>query len=301
MGLKKKTGLGMATLIIAANIPDIDAFATLLSGQAHLGFRRGITHGPGAMIVLPIILTGIMIWFDGWQEKRGKRPADRPPLHKGWLLALAFIGTLSHPALDWMNNYGVRLLEPFSSEWYYGDTLFIIDIWIWLALGFGVWLSFRREKSDAGNWRNPAFAAGLAVFAYIAANGLISNRAEAITAQRVEQIRGKPAELVVANNLPVMFWARDMHWRGQGEIGSGYFSLLAENGGLELNDDIRPDGLDQIDWVAASAYAPDTKPFLFWARMPYLDRADGKIWLRDQRFGFVGVGDRFKVDVTPPE
>ena len=42
MGLKKKTGLGMATLIIAANIPDIDAFAVLLGGHVHLGIRRGI-------------------------------------------------------------------------------------------------------------------------------------------------------------------------------------------------------------------------------------------------------------------
>ncbi|OYZ90135.1 MAG: hypothetical protein B7Y00_00205, partial [Sphingomonadales bacterium 17-56-6] len=36
MGLKRKTGLAMPTLIIAANIPDIDAITTLLSGQQHL-------------------------------------------------------------------------------------------------------------------------------------------------------------------------------------------------------------------------------------------------------------------------
>ena len=48
----------------------------------------------------------------------------RLPVHKGWLLALAYIGTISHPALDWLNNYGVRLLEPFSSQWFYGDTHF---------------------------------------------------------------------------------------------------------------------------------------------------------------------------------
>jgi len=301
MGLKKKTGLGMATLIIAANIPDIDAVFTLLGGQAHLALRRGFTHGPIAMIVLPLMLTGIMIWYDSWQEKRGKRPAARLPLHRGWLLALAFIGTLSHPALDWMNNYGVRLLEPFSSRWSYGDTLFIIDIWIWAALGIGLWLSMRREKKGQDNWRPPAIGALIAVLVYIATNGLISNRAEALTADQVEHLRGKPAELVVANNLPVTFWARDMHWRGQGEIGSGYFNFFGNDSGVQLNDDTQPDQLDSVDWLAASAYAPDSKSFLFWARMPFVEKKAGKIWLRDQRFTFDGVGDRFKVDVTPPD
>lgn len=35
IGLKRKTGLALPTLIIAANLPDIDAVATLLSGQQH--------------------------------------------------------------------------------------------------------------------------------------------------------------------------------------------------------------------------------------------------------------------------
>ena len=43
-GLKKKTGLGMATLIVAANIPDLDALG-LLVGE-NLAWRRGWTHGP---------------------------------------------------------------------------------------------------------------------------------------------------------------------------------------------------------------------------------------------------------------
>ena len=41
MGLKRKTGLAMPTLITAANIPDIDVVATLLGGHQHLALRRG--------------------------------------------------------------------------------------------------------------------------------------------------------------------------------------------------------------------------------------------------------------------
>lgn len=83
MGLKRKTGLAMPTLVIAANLPDIDAVAVLLGGHHHLALRRGITHGPIAMLVLPIILWALMLWFDRWQDRRGKRPANRLPVHGG--------------------------------------------------------------------------------------------------------------------------------------------------------------------------------------------------------------------------
>ena len=48
IGLKRLSGRAMPTLIIAANLPDIDAMATLL-GPTSLAFRRGITHGPIAL------------------------------------------------------------------------------------------------------------------------------------------------------------------------------------------------------------------------------------------------------------
>ncbi|MGE5198160.1 MAG: metal-dependent hydrolase, partial [Rhodospirillaceae bacterium] len=48
----------------------------------------------------------------------------------------------SHPFLDWLNNYGVRLLMPFSERWFYGDTLFIVDPWLWLILGGAVMLAW---------------------------------------------------------------------------------------------------------------------------------------------------------------
>ena len=125
-GLKKKTGLGMAALIIGANIPDIDAACTLMGTQS-LVLRRGITHGVLAMMILPLILTAILMQFDISQTRRGTRPPDRLPVRPGWLLLLSFIGTASHPLLDSFNSYGVRMMAPFSSRWFYGDMLFIID------------------------------------------------------------------------------------------------------------------------------------------------------------------------------
>ena len=150
-GLKRKTGLAMPALIIGANIPDIDATCTIY-GVESLAMRRGLTHGPIAWVLLPLALAAILYGWDRWQAKRGKRPEGRLPVRFGWLYALAFIGCLTHPALDWMNSYGIRLLEPFSHRWFYGDVLFIIDIWLWIGLGLATWFSLRRERRG-GEWR----------------------------------------------------------------------------------------------------------------------------------------------------
>ena len=77
-GLKRKTGLAMPALIIGANLPDVDAACFFwLEGTEHLGFRRGITHGPLAMLLLPVILAGLLWWYDRWQTRRGTRPEAR--------------------------------------------------------------------------------------------------------------------------------------------------------------------------------------------------------------------------------
>ena len=115
-GLKRRTGLAMPALIFGANLPDIDA-GCVVWGTENLAMRRGLTHGPIALVLLPLALAGFLWWFDRWQASRGTRPEERLKVHFGWLLALAFLACLTHPALDWLNNYGVRLLEPFSHRW----------------------------------------------------------------------------------------------------------------------------------------------------------------------------------------
>ena len=298
MGLKRKTGLAMPTLIIAANIPDTDAVAVLLGGQQHLAIRRGITHGPIAMVVLPLLLWGAMLWFDAWQTRRGKRPEKRLPVHKGWLLALAFIGCLSHPLFDWFNSYGIRLLEPFSSQWFYGDTIFIIDIWLWIALIAGVWISLRRERKGATNWHMPAVGSLVAICAYILANGLITGRAEQATARAVEQKHSFVPSLVVANPVPVQFWKREVLWRDATRFGQGTYSVLSN---VVVDDQV---GLHQMEGDLTKALVKndvDGTAYLFWSRMPVVrivgKDANQRLTVSDQRFGNPMVSGRFTVSI----
>ena len=64
--------------------------------------------------------------------------------------ALAALGVVTHPVLDWLNNYGMRWLMPFDGRWFYGDALFIIDPWVWLVLGGSLFLMHARRLRSRG-------------------------------------------------------------------------------------------------------------------------------------------------------
>ena len=131
-GLHRTTPLATATLVIAANAPDIDVLVLVNGSYAGLAFRRGITHGPLALLVLPLFVTALVIGYD---RTRARRTHDGGEAARaGPVLALAALGVLTHAPLDWMNTYGIRLLSPLDPRWFYGDALFIIDPWIWLML-----------------------------------------------------------------------------------------------------------------------------------------------------------------------
>ncbi|GMM93826.1 metal-dependent hydrolase [Qipengyuania sp. MTN3-11] len=282
-GLKRKTGLAMPALIVGANLPDVDAACFFwLDGVEHLGFRRGITHGPIAWVLLPLVLAGLLWGYDRWQAGRGKRPEKRLPVSFKWLYLLSFIACLTHPALDWLNVYGIRLLEPFSSRWFYGDVLFIIDVWLWLLLGGATWLSLRREKRG-GEWQRPARIAIAVGLAYIGMNA-------GITAAREGAAIASPtgSETVIASPVPFDPFGREM--------------IRGGNGLYTLDDGRTLPGvpLDRCDLEQARAGNAGIDAFLFWARTPLIEpRADGSLWLRDARFYDPRAGDRFSVRLPP--
>ena len=296
-GLKRKTGLAMPALIIAANLPDIDAPCTFFGTQS-LAMRRGLTHGPIALVVLPLLLAGGLILYDRWQARRGKRPEARAPVNPGWLVALCYIGTLTHPAFDWLNSYGIRLLEPFSSQWFYGDALFIIDPWLLAILGGGIWLSRRRENERFARPARPARVAIGLVSGYVALNLMISSLSL--------HFYDGPS-VAVSNPVPVAFWRREILWRDDGSVmrkvpfperyGRWQFSLF-DASNFE-HEDFGPTNMSDPRIADRLPTNPDARAFLFWSRMPIAENSGDNIVLKDQRFLQIPARGPFTV-ILPP-
>jgi inner membrane protein len=292
-GLKQKTGLGMATLIIAANLPDVDAFG-LLVGE-NLAWRRGWTHGPIAMLVLPPLLVGAMVWFDRWQARRGSRPADRLPIHIGWLFALAYIGWASHPLLDFMNTYGIRLLMPFSERWFYGDTLFIIDVWLWTALALGAWLSGRRWRRVSAHPGRPALISlALAAF-YTTAMGASSVAAERLTRETAEARGHGPIRTVVASPVPINPFRREVVFGTDDAYGFGVLRWTPSPE-LQLEPRLVPKNMDNPA-IAEARRVKSVGDFLYWSRLPFAKierRPDGTIvTIGDARYSSGAAAGQF--------
>ena len=120
-GLRRATPLAATALFMGVNAPDVDVFAGFGAPYEALAFRRGWTHGVLALALWPIVLTGVLLAWDRYV--RLKRRPGAAPARAGPLLKLTALAVLTHPTLDWLNNYGLRWLMPFDGTWFYGDAL----------------------------------------------------------------------------------------------------------------------------------------------------------------------------------
>jgi inner membrane protein len=139
-GLDRLTPLAMPALLVAANLPDADVLGSL-AGANYLDFHRGITHSLAGVAVLGLGWAAL-VWLWGRHAGSPERPVRFVPL-----AAVAVIGTLSHPLLDFLNDYGVRPWLPFSAARHYGDLVAIVDPWFWVILGTGAALPARSRRA----------------------------------------------------------------------------------------------------------------------------------------------------------
>jgi inner membrane protein len=223
-GLEKTTERGAAMMMIAANIPDIDAYYWFTDRLRYLEHHRGYTHSLGfapLMAVLPMLLVKARF---SWRT---------------YLASLA--GVLSHDLLDWTNPFGIQLLLPFSPRRVMLDITNIADLWIWVILFIGLlapliplWLY--RKNSAA--W-SPRLREGFAWFALV---GLFSYECarfavhdHAVAALKAQEYRSPGGQLTRPRGViavPVDF-VHPLRWRGIIR-GDGFIALLPVNIGEPL-------------------------------------------------------------------
>lgn len=168
-GLKRTSVYATTALVVGANLPDLDGLAMFAGSDFSLLVRRGWTHGILALMVWPVLLTGIFLLIDSlrhrfrpqWFQNRRVISEEKTDVYgvslqtrRGGfvLLGICCLAVWSHPFLDWLNTYGIRLLMPFSDQWFYGDVLFIIDPWLWILLSTGVVLARSNSRPSQLAW-----------------------------------------------------------------------------------------------------------------------------------------------------
>ena len=279
-GLKRRTRFGNATLMIAANLPDVDVlvFATDVPSVA---FRRGWTHGPLALALFPMALAAVMYAMDRTRPARGVRN----PARARSLLLLSYVGVLSHVGLDLLNNYGVRLLMPFDGRWFYGDAMFIIDPWLWLMLGAGVWLARR------GGVQRPARQALVVAALYVAAMCVSARLARNVVLDEWRTLQGaEPLNLMVGPS-PITPFRRQVIV----DAGTHYVTGTCAWPARLVRFDSKVPKNDNDPRVARARDAPAVLGFLVWSRFPFWTFeavSDGtRVSVSDMRFA--GRGSTF--------
>ncbi len=286
-GLKRRTPLALTTLAVAANAPDIDV-AVFATSVLPMYFRRGWTHGPIAMMVLPVLVAVAVVWWD--RRVRQRRASPPPPVVPREVLLLAALGTWSHPVMDYMNSYGIRLLMPFSGRWFYGDALYIVDPWLYVLLGAGAWLGWRTR--DAVRGRRVAQTALAVAALYVAAMYLSNVWARQVVAQGLARA-GRDGVRFMVTPVAVNPLRREVIV----DLGDRY-----ERGFVTFTPtpSFRPAGFGvetrAAEPLARAAAATDRgRQFLTWSRFPLFVIDPGPtgaaVTLNDYRYSYPGGRD----------
>jgi inner membrane protein len=223
------------------------------------------------------------------------------------LLLLSSVAILSHPILDTLNTYGVRWLMPFSGQWFYGDTLFIVDPWVWLALSVGIVSSVRQHRKKRRSHGAPAWQALGLVAIYAGAMALSGWGARRAVRREITTNFGKSAERVMVAPLPFNPFVREFVVEQGEHYRVGTFRWLPTPT-VDLNGVTSyPRKPPSHPAVALAADSRLGRRFLDWARFPIFEveeLAEGRVIVHvvDLRYARA-PGDRFgavSIPVTLP-
>jgi inner membrane protein len=114
---------------VANNLPDLDVLYArfgdrLFSMLQHRGYTHTLLLSPVQSLLWLLVLR--------WWWRRNDVP---------WrsVAALCFLGPFLHIFADAWNSYGVHPFWPLDNRWYYGDLVFILEPWIWVAILPIIW------------------------------------------------------------------------------------------------------------------------------------------------------------------
>lgn len=110
--------------VLGSNLPDVDFVITPFLADPRLSYlvhHRGYTH----TLLLAPLLAVVPLLVARWRA---------PECRALPTALLALVSVVLHVGADGWNHYGIHPLWPVEPRWMYGDVLFIVEPWLWVAL-----------------------------------------------------------------------------------------------------------------------------------------------------------------------
>jgi inner membrane protein len=199
-------------LLIAANAPDVDVVSAFWGPAATMHWHRNFTHSLAFSPVMAIASVALVRLF------------MRKNIRWAGAVFIAWLAILSHILLDLTNNYGVRILEPFSGRWFHWDNTFVVDPWIWavLSIAFLAPLLGRLVSSEMGQRRSAYPSRGWPIcalmFLLLYDTGRAILHARALAVMNARLYSGQEPTRVAAFPTPL----NPMDWQGLVETSDRY-------------------------------------------------------------------------------
>jgi inner membrane protein len=285
-GLHRTAPRATLTLVVAANLPDVDIVALLWGQINYLKYHRGITHAFSGLILGAVVLASIIY------------PLNRRHFDKkvgGWwkLYLLSSIGIGSHILLDYTNTYGIRPFLPFSGRWYAWDIAFIIDPWILLTLilGLGLPFLFRLINQEIGATTTESNRGALFCLILLLAYWVVKDLSHRQVLQELQQNSYSTGAAVRAGAFPSFF--DPFGWYGIVETDSAYHSTelgwgMHSNAFQSLKKIYHKP--EETDITQAASNGREAQVFLDFARFPFFQIEPSitgyTVTVRDLRFDF---------------
>ncbi len=282
-GFRRFTPQATVIMMVAANAPDFDVATWFIDRPAWLHWHRHITHSLLAvplMAILSVLLVRVL-------SRRQVR----------WLPAflISMVAVASHILLDMTNVYGVRLLLPFSAQWFSWDMTPVVDLVIWaiLFLGLAVPVLGRLVGSEIGERQTVHRGGGAAIAALLFLTAY--NGSRVFFHQRAMQtLSGQLIARETPRRLAAFPGGNPLVWTGLAELSNSW---------AELPVDLREQRLHFSEMQTIYKAEPSSaieatrneRPFRIlnefvqyplWTVEPAPDDADAKqVTLLDLRFG----------------
>lgn len=299
-GFNRYSKWATATMVLAAEAPDLDVFYSWFAGPEKLFSHRGYTH---TLVGAPFVAAVVVAFMYGLYRWRRRKKPDMEVPRWGVLYGLALIAALSHILLDYTNNYGVVPFMPFSYKWISGDIVFIYEplIWVFLIAGLLLPALFGLINQEVG-YRKPKFRGrGGAIAALVLMVSLWGLRdyehRRALDALNAATYRGQDPISISAFPYPT----NPFKWYGVAETPDFFDVMNIDSTSERLN----PDRLERIYYkppetpvTIAAKSSPMGQRYLWWAKYPYTETEDEygpdnrivgyKVHFFDMRFRYPG-------------